>query len=261
MEILSALLDDAGYEGFTESEEGLTAYIQEVHKDESRLKEILRNLKEHGVSGEYTVALIPETNWNAIWERDFEPVSVGREVYIRAHFHPANPHCTFDLIITPKMSFGTGHHQTTRLMIRALLESDPAGKTILDLGTGTGVLAILAAKMGAEKIVATDIDENACENARENAIANDCSQVEVLHRKASELENGNYDLLLANINRNVLLEEIPLYAGMLTKGGRIILSGFLEQDLEVMKEAIESAGLQMFKIYRDERWLAVSCIG
>ncbi|MFM2138186.1 MAG: hypothetical protein RJA57_493, partial [Bacteroidota bacterium] len=199
---------------------------------------------------------VPSRNWNAEWEAGFEPVIIADQVMIRAHFHPAPGGSIEDILITPKMSFGTGHHATTRLMVEGLLRLDVRDRSVLDFGTGTGVLAILAAKREAARIHAIDNDPWSMENARENLQRNSCERV--LLETGSVIPSANrYDIILANINRNVLLEQLAAMATALTPGGRVLISGFLEADTRDLEEAAHTAGLQRETAAVHQGWVCL----
>jgi ribosomal protein L11 methyltransferase len=225
-EILIALLADLGYEGFEQQNDKLLAFIPEEPFDAAALGETLRPMDLASTS-----ALLPERNWNEEWERNFQPVQVGDFCAIRAHFHHPIDGVTHDLVITPKMSFGTGHHATTFMMIRAMQDLDFNDREVLDFGTGTGVLAILAERLGAKTVLAIDNDDWSIENAGENSKENNCLRLNL--RKADTLPGDNaYDIILANINKPILIREMPHIAQHLKQGGVILMSGLLLDDFE-----------------------------
>lgn len=222
-EVLIALLADMGYDGFEQQDGLLKAYVLETGFDEDRLNAL-------GVA--YSLARIEERNWNEQWEKSFEPVIVEDFCAVRAHFHDPIPGVSYELVITPKMSFGTGHHATTYLMLQAMRQLFLQRKRVLDFGTGTGVLAILAAKVGAGAVLAIDNDDWSIVNARENAEANGCTRITIEKREAVRGLNGPFDVILANINKHVILEQLSGMEQQLTKGGVILLSGLLRSDSE-----------------------------
>lgn len=231
-EVLIALLADMGYDGFEQQDELLKAYIPETGFDESRLKSL-------GV--EYGVGRIEERNWNEQWEKSFQPVVVGGFCAVRAHFHDPMPGIPYELVITPKMSFGTGHHATTYLMLQAMQFLPFGGKRVLDFGTGTGVLAILAEKLGAAEVQAIDNDDWSIANARENAEANGCRLITIEKRDRIDVSRAPFDVILANINKHVILEQLSCMEQQLARGGVILLSGLLAEDSEdVENEAAKS---------------------
>src|SRR6185437_3018201 len=235
-EVLIALLGEMGYEGFEQEEDLLHAFIPEAAFEEAALKELL---EAHGLS--YTLQHIAERNWNAEWEANFQPVVMEGFCAIRAHFHPPMPEVEHELIITPKMSFGTGHHATTYMMLQAMRTLDLRGKRVLDFGTGTGVLAILAERWGAGSIVAIDNDDWSIENASENVEANACNHIQVLKRDQIADVAGTFDVILANINKHVIVSQLEALTQHLAEDGVIVLSGLLQDDLEeIEKEAVKN---------------------
>lgn len=251
-EILLSELAEIGYDSFEETDEGLHAYIiiEKYHQQDLLGMSVL-NLPEVDVV--FEVSELEDKNWNAIWESDFEPIEVGAECRVRAPFHPDN-NCKYEIVISPKMSFGTGHHQTTWLMMKQMLTADWAGKEVLDLGTGTGVLAILAAKMGAKNVVAIDVDEWAYENAVENVELNKTVNIDVEKGGVSQIKDRKFQTILANINKNVLLQEMPTLVESLHDGGSLLLSGFFENDIEDIKTKSEKCGLTYSHVLTKENW-------
>lgn len=251
-EVLIALLADIGYDGFEDAGKELLAYIGKEVFDEAALTEVTEQL---GVT--YTIAAIPDKNWNELWESNFQPVVVDDFCTIRADFHTIEVTTPYEIVITPKMSFGTGHHATTRLMMMAMRDMDLAGRTVLDFGTGTGVLAILAHKLGAATLVAIDNDEWSVTNAIENTERNNCTSIQVLAGSLPDAPTLPYSVILANINRHILLEHMELLYGSLTVGGRLLLSGLLIEDKGVIKEAAEKAGFTYNNDANQSGWLAI----
>ena len=258
-DILMAELGEIGCESFVENEEGLTAYIQADLFDLTRLQalHILHNF-DYNVT--YTITKVKEENWNAVWESNYEPVVIAGKCGIRAPFHPENKEVIFDLVIEPKMSFGTAHHETTSNMIELLLEEDLKQKTVLDMGCGTGVLAILAAKLGGVDIVAIDNDEWAYENSLENVVKNDEASIKVLLGDANLLQGMNFDVIIANINRNILLNDIKHYASSLNKKGILFMSGFYEEDIPAIKEECLKYNIAFDRYIIKNNWVAVRFI-
>lgn len=240
-DILTAELGELGFESFVETDEGLNAYIVEPDFDEQALQELIAKYADQTAIA-YEVNSLEKKNWNAEWEKEYEPIEVADQVRVRASFHPVDARFRYDIVINPKMSFGTGHHETTAMMLEHQLGLDFAEKTVLDVGSGTGILAVLAAKMGAQAVVAFDIEEWAVENARENAELNNCPQITVFQGTIDDVDPTNrYDIILANINRNVLLAEIPLYNSLLTTQGQLLVSGFYEADApDIAQKAIDT---------------------
>ena len=249
-EILVAYLAEAGFEMFEETADGLKAFIGEGNYDEAKLEEEVIS-KFPDIS--YSVSQIQQQNWNELWEKNFEPMQIG-DVYIRAPFHESRPGVKHELIIEPKMSFGTGPHATTSLMILEMLKTDFHGKTVLDIGCGTSLLAILASKLGAKRILAIDIDDWAVENSIENSARNNVDKVNAIKGDASALIGKHFDIILANINRNVLLEDMPAYAAVLPAGGQILFSGFYEADMDAIQNCASGNNLQLLNNDTLNQW-------
>ena len=249
-EILVAYLAEAGFEMFEETADGLKAFIGEGNYDEAKLEEEVIS-KFPDIS--YSVSQIQQQNWNELWEKNFEPMQIG-DVYIRAPFHDSMPGVKHELIIEPKMSFGTGHHATTSLMILEMLKTDFQGKTVLDMGCGTSLLAILASKLGAIRILAIDIDDWAVENSIENCARNNVHNVEAIKGNSSSLNGMHFDIVLANINRNVLLEDMPAYAKVIPAGGLILFSGFYESDMEAIQNSAAANGFRLLNSDAMNQW-------
>lgn len=254
-DILLALLDHLGYDSFQETDEGLRAYILESAFDESVLKSIPL-FSNPQVEITYEIDRLENKNWNEEWETHYEAINVDDQLYIRAPFHPEATGFPMQLVVIPKMSFGTGHHQTSRLMARLLLKMDLKGKKVLDMGTGTGILAILSEKLGAAAVDAIDNFDWAVENTAENAGLNHCSRITALHGDAEILSGRNYDVVVANINRNVLLEDIKHYRSTLKSGGALLLSGFFEDDLPLIETEAQNAGGRLIATEKEDRWMA-----
>ena len=256
-EVLMAELAELGFESFVESEEGLTAYIQQPEWNESLLEGLMTSaIPELKIS--WDVKTIEATNWNAEWEKSFDPISVDGACLIRAPFHEIQGDYKFVITIEPKMSFGTGHHATTHLIISEMLQMEWKDLDVLDMGSGTAVLAILAEKMGARDIDAIDIDEWAFENAEENAKRNECSKIRCLLGGAELLGDKKYDVILANINRNILLRDMHLYRNVLKDGGKILFSGFYEQDVMELEKVATPLGLKIQNRRLRNEWCMLS---
>jgi len=205
-----------------------------------------------------SISEVPAQNWNAVWESNFEPVIIPDFVCVRAHFHPEIPGIPYDIRITPKMSFGTGHHATTRLMMMLMRDIDFKGKTVFDYGTGTGILAILAEMLGAEHCFAIDIDEWAYENAKENIYTNNCQHIEVAQGDIQSVSAQPYDIILANINRHILLESMQRMHELLVPRGQLLLSGILYlQDTRIILDKAKSCGFQMLRQEEENGWTAI----
>lgn len=254
-EILISLLSEEGYDGFWEDGNDLQAYIQAGHFDNKALQAIAENMK---VS--FTVDEIEQRNWNQEWEDSFKPVSIpffGREdifVHIRASFHEKFQDTRHEIVITPKMSFGTGHHATTFLMVQQMADIDFAGKTVVDFGTGTGILAILAEQLGAAKVIAIDNDDWSIENAAENIAMNQCRKID-LFQSENLKQVPVADVILANINLNVILANLSQIAGIANAATTILFSGILIDDFEAIKAGIEDAGLEIALKTSRDNWL------
>jgi len=254
-DILLALLDILGFDSFEETPKGLKAYILEKDFDKDQLESIyLFDSDEYEIS--YTLDKLENKNWNEEWETNYQPIFIDDKIHIRAPFHKAHPEFPIELLITPKMSFGTGHHQTTRLVSRLILNMELEGKKILDMGTGTGVLAILAEKRGAGAIDAIDNFDWAAQNTAENAEANGCKNITALHGDAQLLPGRSYDIVLANINRNVLMEDMKMYIDTLTAGGYLVISGFFENDFEMLTTKATECGTTLVNKIQEDRWMA-----
>jgi ribosomal protein L11 methyltransferase len=254
-EILIAELGEAGFESFVENEFGMLAYIQKNDWFENILEDIFI-LKSDEFEIAYDFHEVAQTNWNEEWEKNFEPIQVDDLVSIRAPFHE-NPNLKYEIIIEPKMSFGTGHHETTHMMIQHLLELDLIDKKVLDMGCGTGILAIFAAIKGAKPIDAIDIDEWCYTNSIENIDRNNCNHIAVYQGDASLLIDKKYDVIIANINRNILLADIKIYSKCLEKGGILLLSGFYEEDLPIIDEEASKNQLKLQKTMKRNQWLSI----
>ncbi|CAA0142439.1 Ribosomal protein L11 methyltransferase [Tenacibaculum maritimum] len=254
-EILIAELGAAGFESFVENETGVVAYIQKDFWNKEILNDIfILNAGEFSIK--YTQQEIAQTNWNAEWEKNFTPIQVDAKVSIRAPFHE-NPNLPYDIVIEPKMSFGTGHHETTHMMVQHLLEMDVAGMKTLDMGCGTGILAIFAEMRGADPIDAIDIDNWCYENSLENIKRNNSKHIAVFEGDSALLNNKKYDLIIANINRNILLMDMEIYTNCLRKEGVLLLSGFYKEDIPVINEEVIKYGLKLDKTLERNNWVAL----
>lgn len=254
-DIVMALLGNIGYEGFWEDEEGFKAYLPAIDYDESNLKEILTGMGLQEKT--FSVQDLADQNWNQSWESHFPPVRVDKQVQIVAAFHEVLPGFDYTIHITPKMSFGTGHHETTRQMIQTMKDLSLSEKVVLDMGCGTGVLAILAEMMGASDVTAIDIDEWGYKNAIDNVNENSCAAVSVIQGDAKVIPAKSFDIILANINRNVLLQDIPVYASHLNEHGFLLLSGFRPEDEAMMIDKAEGQKLSVLRKSRDGEWMAI----
>ena len=253
-EILMAELIEIGFDSFTEEHDGILAYIQKETFKEEELKEV-HLLQNPEIKISYTFQEMPNINWNEEWEKNFSPINVEDKVSIRAEFH-GNQNLPHEIIIQPKMSFGTGHHATTYLMIQQMLDIDFENKTVLDIGCGTSVLAIFAKQQGAGKTVAIDIDEWSVENSIENAARNSV-ELEISQGTAENLGSENFDIILANINRNILISDIPTYVSVLNSGGQLLLSGLCFFDVDDILEVCTAQNLTLQKKLQREEWVSL----
>ena len=248
-EILMAELIQVGFDSFTEEHDGILAYIQEELLDEPAIKE-LQIMNHPEVSISYTYEKMPNINWNEEWEKNFSPINIDDKVLIRAEFHESHPEM-HEIIIQPKMSFGSGHHPTTHLMFQQMMDMDLKDKTVLDMGCGTSVLAIYAKQKGAGRTVAIDIDEWSVENSKENAERNG------VELDISQGTADNFDVILANINRNILISDIPTYVKVLNEGGKLLLSGLCFFDVTDILEVCEAQNLKLLKQMQREEWVSL----
>jgi ribosomal protein L11 methyltransferase len=257
-DVLSALLADIGFESFVESNEGLDAFVPEKEYSEERIAEVLENLPLPGISIQYHIEYIPGQDWNEAWEKNFfQPIIIDNQVVIHSSFHKDIPELPFDIVIDPKMAFGTGHHATTSLMVSCLLELDVKAKSFLDMGCGTAVLAILAKMKGAHPVMAIDIDEWAYENSLENIRLNHTPDIQVQCGDAGLLGKEQYDVIFANINRNILLNDMAVYARNMHSGASLFISGFYEEDKEILIEEGKKHQLKFISCKEKNRWTAM----
>lgn len=257
-EILMAELAEAGFESFVETDEGLSAYIPEEDFNETVLQELIAKYSETTAIASSWKSL-ERKNWNEEWERSYEPIEVGKEIRVRATFHEPDPGFTYDLLIQPKMSFGTGHHETTWLVMNEQLNLPHDGLSIMDVGCGTGILAILASKLGAKSLLGFDIDEWAVENTAENFAMNGLGEeAEVFKGTINEVPaDKKFGGILANINRNILLDEIPKYVSHLLPGGWLVTSGFYEMDQADIENCGAENGLTKLRSNTRNQWATV----
>lgn len=257
-EILIAWLGTSDFDMFEEIEDGLKAYIPAAKFDEEKMLETISLIPEME-NIRYEQTLIKDQNWNSQWESNFEPVTVAGQIHVRAPFHPTENY-PLEIIIEPKMSFGTGHHSTTYMMAELMLQVSFDGKAVLDMGCGSGILAILAAKLKATNILAIDNDDWAIENCLENCMRNDTSEIEIRKGESAILKGQHFDVILANINRNVLLQDMEVYAGALNQSSKLLLSGFLKEDKQMILEKAKSCGLIFQKEAERLNWMAIQFI-
>lgn len=255
-DILLAELSQLDFESFEETEDGLSAYIQVQH-DNEKLLETVGVLKNNIVKIDYQREIIETINWNEEWEKNFSPIQVGSQCMVRAPFHDKQQ-VDFDIVIEPKMSFGTGHHATTYQMIQLILEENWSSKKVLDMGCGTGVLGILTSMMGAPEVHYIDIDDWCVENTTENLERN-IVEGEVILGDAKKIKE-KYDVILANINRNILLNDIAVYVSHLNDKGQLYLSGFYKEDLAIIKQETDKHKLTFLKHLEKENWIAAKFV-
>lgn len=257
-EILIAELGEKAFESFTEDETGLVAYVQKNLWDETILDGI-EILQSAAFTISYEVKEIEQVNWNSEWEKNFEPINVDGQCHVRAPFHQKDD-SKYDIVIEPKMSFGTGHHETTHMMIQHLLEMDVNGLKTLDMGCGTAILAILAEMKGAQPIDAIDIDNWCYLNSIENAQRNNCQYITVEEGDAALLKDRKYDLIIANINRNILLQDMAQYAECLHPKGTLLLSGFYAEDIAVIDQECTKNGLTYVNKHQRNNWVSLKYV-
>ena len=254
-EILIAELGSVGFESFVENEEGVTAYIQKNDWNASILDDIyVMSSNEFSIT--FNQNEVAQTNWNAEWEKNFTAIQVDNTVSIRAPFHE-NPNLPYDIVIEPKMSFGTGHHETTHMMIQHLMTLDLQDKKVLDMGCGTGILAIFAEMKGAKPLDAIDIDNWCYVNSLENVARNNCKEITVYEGDASLLKDKKYDVIIANINRNILLNDMKTYASCLNENGVLLLSGFYKEDIPIIEEETTKYKLNLEQVIDRNNWVAL----
>jgi len=250
-DIIVAKLNEIEFESYVETDDGVNAYIQEQLYNKEKLNLVLSDL-QNLFSFDYSIKDIKQENWNSKWEESFEPVEINEQCVIRAQFHK-KVDCEYEIIITPKMSFGTGHHETTFLMMNEMFSLNFKGKSVLDMGCGTGVLAILSKMLGSATTLGIDFDEWSYDNSKENAKLNNVESIEFLLGDVSSI-TGNFDIVLANINRNIILSDIDKYIDAMNKNSDILLSGFLLGDVEIIREKAESLGLSFISHKNKNKW-------
>lgn len=256
-EILIAELAEIGFDSFLETDQGIDAYIEEGQFERNSYQEVIDKYQD---SAQISVeeGLMDKVNWNEEWEKHYDPIMVDDKVYVRASFHEPKPEFEYEILINPKMSFGTGHHATTYLMISHQLEVDHLEKRVLDIGAGTGILAIMAHKLGAKQVEAFDIDEWCVDNGNENFDLNGMQEVRMGKGTVREVNpQGEFDIVLANINKNVLLDEMEVYSKLVTNGGKLFLSGFYEYDIIDIEAKANQHGLGKIGQKSKDNWAAL----
>ncbi|MNK04713.1 Ribosomal protein L11 methyltransferase [compost metagenome] len=258
-DLLIADLADIDFETFEDTTNGFDAFVQKSLFDHAKLDVVLA--EHQSLNANYEVEEVVSENWNKEWESNFSPLIITDNCYVRATFHEAQPQYQYEIVIDPKMSFGTGHHQTTTMMMQYILETDFDGTSVLDMGAGTAILGILAAKRGAKDVVAIDYDEVCYESAIENAKLNHIDNLVSLHGSKEAIPQQNFDIILANINRNILLDQIETYVSVLKKDGLIFFSGFYETpDLDIIKSHCEQFGLIYQSHKKIDNWVSAKFI-
>jgi len=259
-DLLIDSLGEIGFDTFEETDKGFDAYIPSSNLDISALETVLLSQVED-YHLDYKIEDLDEQNWNVLWENNFSPILVDGQCYVRATFHEPQPQYPYEIVIDPKMSFGTGHHQTTSMMLSFVLENDFQGKEVLDMGCGTGILAILASMRGAQRVLAVDYDSICVESVVENVERNNIPNIEEKLGSKEAIEGCRFDTILANINRNILLDQMDTYAGCLQKGGELYLSGFYAgEDLDILKSSCEALGFGYVENKVLDGWCAAKFI-
>lgn len=261
-DILSALTADIGFESFVECDNGMKAYIQQPLFDEAALKQVLAGFPMPDTEISYTINEPEDKDWNEEWEKNFfQPIVIGDRCVIHSTFHKDYPEAEYDIVINPQMAFGTGHHETTSSILAELLEADLKGKSVLDMGCGTSILAILASMRGAGQVTAIDIDDWCVNNSRDNIALNHLDNITVELGDASLLEGRKpFDVIIANINRNILLRDMPVYAACMHPGLEIYMSGFYTEDIPAIREKGENLGMEFIHFREKHNWAAVKLI-
>ena len=255
-DVLTAQLGEIGFDSFMETETGVDAFIPVSKYHEDNLFEVIKSFEEDFTFGVHR-EVIKSQNWNEVWEKNyFKPLVIKNECVIRAPFHTDFPKAKYEIVIEPNMAFGTGNHETTSMMVETILENDMENKTVLDMGCGTGILGILASMKGAKKVTAIDIDEWSFNGAKENAALNNIKNMTVKQGDAGLLGNEKFDLIFANIHKNVLMNDMPAYFEVLLPGGLLVMSGFYTEDIQDIKSKAESLGLNDNGFKTKNNWVA-----
>ena len=256
-DILIAEMGELEFDSFVETEVGFEAYVEDIKFSHPALQTLFNNYRKQTRIW-YELKKIPKVNWNEEWEKNYAPILVEEKIYVRATFHDPKPEYPYEILINPKMSFGTGHHETTHQLLALQLGLDHTSKKVLDIGSGTGILAIMASKLGAASVAATDIDDWCIENAQENFLLNGIKPEFVKKGIIAELKLSNtYDIVLANINTNVLLEEVPTYTTLMADGAYLFLSGFYKTDLDDILELTKTCGFLEIRHTTRKNWVGL----
>ncbi|MDB4923657.1 50S ribosomal protein L11 methyltransferase [Mucilaginibacter sp.] len=259
-DLLINALGGIGFDTFEELDFGFKAYIPVTDFDQDKLDETLSSYQDL-FTFSYEITLIPQKNWNEVWESNFEPIEIGKQIFVRATFHQPKPEFPYEIVIDPKMAFGTGHHQTTAMMLELMLENDFVNQKVLDMGCGTGILAIMASKLGAAEITAIDYDEVCYASAIENAQLNKIENITALCGSKEVIPGENFDIILANINRNILIDQMDRYSQVLKTDGEIYFSGFYEvPDLDIITEEARKHGLKYISHKKNKNWVAAKFV-
>ena len=253
-DLLSYRLAETGFDMFEESEEGLRAYVPEKDYHATAVDDIFTECRELGATLQVNAQVIPWKNWNEEWENQYNPEIIGNHIYVRAEFHPPNPGFPMEIIIQPRMAFGTGHHPTTSQVMEMMLDIDFTGKKVIDMGCGTGILAIQAMKQGAVSAIAIDNDPNAVDNTRDNVLKNNCTGIDVMEGEASALRGKTCDIFIANINRNIILNDLEAYRATMRPGALLITSGYYLQDLPLIRKKAVTLGLHEADHTSQKEW-------
>jgi ribosomal protein L11 methyltransferase len=259
-DLLINALGEIGFDTFEELDFGFKAYIPTTDFDQAKLDEQL-SIYQDLFTFSYEMILVPQKNWNEVWESNFEPIEISDKIFVRATFHQPKPEFPYEIVIDPKMAFGTGHHQTTSMMLASMLENDFTNKQVLDMGCGTGILAIMASKLGSSKIIAIDYDKICYESTVENAQLNNIDNIIALCGSKEVIPDEIFDVILANINRNILLDQMQRYSEVLKDNGEIYFSGFYEiPDLDIITEEARKYGLKYISHKKDKDWVAAKFV-
>ena len=256
-ELVIAALDDIGFEGFEEKQGEVIAFINEASFNEKLFREAINPLQET-YDFSFSTLTVADQNWNELWEKSFQPIVIGQDIIVRASFHTPSPHVKYDIIIDPKMSFGTGHHATTSMMLQLMLEEDFNHKSVLDFGSGTGILSILAAKRNAAAVLSIDHEEWAYKNSIENFQLNSIATARALKGDATSFEGKFFDVILANINRSIIIATMQQFAVSLNNPGKLFISGFFEADEKAVTDSANQYGFTIIQKLKQDDWIALS---